>query len=361
MPFHPALFFLAGYVVDGYLVAVVEKQDTFDQENLPVLVHRDRFAQHFTLAVRIRDILGDELLDRFQFRDVDRIFRLPYLYVGNQVCELYEQDVGQYLPSFRREHGETLLCVLEMLDQFLAFHRKFVLGLLLAVVKPDDVLRDVSKLVVGKDIFVFRYAAFLHVQGEVAQFRDRLPDAERETREDEEEYQRHQRHEVDEILVDRQYALRVRIPRKGGAVDIAADIRRRVEIALAGRVGRADGEPFVVEACLAHLAAVVMVVELLCAAIVEQDFAFRVDNGHAKILLRNVGDKPVDHLVDVFGLLRAAEELVVVVPQHVIQLLLCKFPFPLILEQQEASRESQEHGEYRPEKPLAERYPAVCR
>jgi hypothetical protein len=36
-------------------------------------------------------------------------------------------------------------------------------------------------------------------------------------------------------------------------------------------------------------------------------------------------------------------------------------PFPLILEQQEASREPQEHGEYRPEKSLAERYSAVCR
>ena len=33
----------------------------------------------------------------------------------------------------------------------------------------------------------------------------------------------------------------------------------------------------------------------------------------------------------------------------------------LILEQQEASREPQEHGEYRPEKSLAERYSAVCR
>lgn len=73
-----------------------------------------------------------------------------------------------------------------MLDQLLAFHRKLVLGLLLAVVKPDDILRYVSKLVVGKDIFVLRYAVFLHVQGEVAQLRDRPPDAEREAGEDEE-------------------------------------------------------------------------------------------------------------------------------------------------------------------------------
>lgn len=104
-------------------------------------------------------------MDRFQFRNVDRVFRLSYLHVGNQVRELYEQDVGQYLPAFRCEHGETFFCVLEMLDQLLAFHRKLVLGLLLAVVKPDDILRYVSKLVVRKDIFVLRYAVFLHVQG----------------------------------------------------------------------------------------------------------------------------------------------------------------------------------------------------
>jgi len=341
-----------------YLITAFEKKD---QENLSVLVHRDRFAQHFPLAVRVRDVFGEEQMYRFQFRNVDRVFRLSYLHVGNQVRELYEQDVGQYLPAFRCEHGETFFCVLEMLDQLLAFHRKLVLGLLLAVVKPDDILRYVSKLVVGKDIFVLRYAVFLHVQGEVAQLRDRPPDAEREAGEDEEKYQRHQRHKIDEILVDRQYALCVRVPGEGGAVDIPADIRRRVEIALAGRVGRTDGEPFIVEACLAYLAAVVMVVEFLGTAIVEQHFPCRIDNGHAKILLGDVVDKLVNHLVDILSLLRAAEQLVVVIPQHVVQLLLGKLPFPLILEQQEASREPQEHGEYRPEKSLAERYSAVCR
>ena len=120
LPFHPALFFLAGDVVDRYLIAVVEEQNAFDQENLSVLVHRDRFAQHFPLAVRVRDVFGEEQMDRFQFRNVDRVFRLSYLHVGNQVRELYEQDIGQYLPAFRCEHGETFFCVLEMLDQLLA-------------------------------------------------------------------------------------------------------------------------------------------------------------------------------------------------------------------------------------------------
>ena len=313
LPFHPALFLLAGYVVDGNLVAVVEEQDAFDQENLPVLVHRDRFAQHFPLAVRVRDVFGEEHMDRFQFRDVDRVLRLPYLHVGNQVRELYELDVGQYLPPFRREHGKALFRVLEMLDQLLAFHRKLVFRLLLAVVKPDDVLRNVPKLVVWKDIFVLRYAVFLHIQGEVAQFRDRPPDAERETGEDEEEYQRHQCHKVDEILVDRQHTLRVGVPGEGGTVDVLPDIRRCIEVTLARRVGRADGKPFIVEACLAHFAAVVMVVELLGAAIVEQHFPRRVDNRDAKVLLRDVVDEPVDHLIDIFGLLRAAKQLVVVI------------------------------------------------
>ena len=219
-----------------------------------------------------------------------------------------------------------------MLDQLLAFHRKLVFSLLLAVVKPDDVLRYVSKLVVRKDIFILRYAVFLHIQGEIAQFRDRPSDAERETGEDEEEYQRHQRHKVDEILVDCQYALRVRIPGKSGTVDIPTDIRRRVEITFTGRVRRTDGEPFIVEACLAHLAAVVMVVELLGATIIEQHFTCGVNNGHAKIFLGDVVDKLVDHLVDIFYLLCAAEQLVIVIPQHVIQLFLGKLSFPLILE-----------------------------
>jgi len=104
-----------------------------------------------------------------------------------------------------------------------------------------------------------------------------------------------------------------------------------------------------------------MVVEFLGTAIVEQHFPCRIDNGHAKILLGDVVDKLVNHLVDILSLLRAAEQLVVVIPQHVVQLLLGKLPFPLILEQQEASCEPQEHGEYRPEKSLAERYSAVCR
>ena len=44
LSFHPTFFLLTGYIVDRYLVAVVEEQDTFDQENLPIFVHRDRFA-----------------------------------------------------------------------------------------------------------------------------------------------------------------------------------------------------------------------------------------------------------------------------------------------------------------------------
>ena len=45
----------------------------------------------------------------------------------------------------------------------------------------------------------------------------------------------------------------------------------------------------------------------------------------------DVVDKLVNHLVDILSLLRAAEQLVVVIPQHVVQLLLGKLPFPLIL------------------------------
>ena len=56
-----------------------------------------------------------------------------------------------------------------------------------------------------------------------------------------------------------------------------------------------------------------MVVELLGAAIVEQHFPRRVDNRDAKVLLRDVVDEPVDHLIDIFGLLRAAKQLVVVI------------------------------------------------
>ena len=358
LAFHSALLLLARYVVDGYLVAVVEEQDAFDEEDFSVLVDGHRFPHHLPFPVGASYVLVQELVDRPKVRHLYRLLGLMDAYVGNDIHELYEEDVGQDFPALAREHGETFLGVLEVLDDFLPFHRELVLRFLLLMIEGDDIPGDVAQLVVGEDVIDRRNLVFLDVQGEISQPCDGLPDAEGESGEHEEEYQHHQYHEVDEVLVDRQDPFHVRVERQGGAVDVAAYVGRRVEIPFPRGLGGTDGEPPVAQARLADLAPVVMVVELLRAAIVEQDLPGGVDNRHPQVLMRDILKEGADRLADIRALLAFPEQLVIVIAQHAVQLISRELLLPLVLEKKEADRETQEHEEDRPKKPLAERYPA---
>lgn len=123
-----------------------------------------------------------------------------------------------------------------MFHNLVPLHGDLVLGLLLEVVQLDDVLGDVAQLVVGEDVIDQGDVAVLHVVGEIPQLGDGLPDAVGEFREDEEEQEAHQEEEIDEVLVDGERRSDVGVEPERGAVDVAVDVGRRVEIADAGRL-----------------------------------------------------------------------------------------------------------------------------
>ena len=53
----------------------------------------------FQLAVRVRDVFGEEQNGSVSSSGMSTcVFRLSYLHVGNQVRELYEQDIWTISP-----------------------------------------------------------------------------------------------------------------------------------------------------------------------------------------------------------------------------------------------------------------------
>ena len=221
-----------------------------------------------------------------------------------------------------------------MLDEFLALSSKFVFSLLLFMIECDDLFGNVSQFIVWEDIFGIVLLQVSEIAGKIAQFRNRLPDAERKAREDEEKDHDHQRHEVNKIFVDGQNSFHIRVVGYRHSVDIIVDVGRGVKVTFSCSLRLANGKALLCVASLLDFRAVVMVRIDIIPAIIEQDFAFGTDDSHPDIPLRYFVQELLD---DTVGMLRSfveetIMELVIIRFQDCIQFLLRELLFPLILE-----------------------------
>ena len=186
------LFFLRD-VIDRNLEAGVLKDDPFHDKGASVFVDCDGHTLFVFSPRALLLVLVDEMNDVFQFADGEYFLCRFQVRVRNQVTVLSKEVVDQNLFFVFGEYAQPFMRNLKMGNQFLAFDVECLFRFVQTLVYLDDVLRNLSQLIMRKSGLHRHLYRFVTVctHGKLAELADRGSQFVGEFVEDHHEQQRH--------------------------------------------------------------------------------------------------------------------------------------------------------------------------